>query len=78
MAQWFARRFLIKALLRYFSALYLYTWHTRHRTDGIPASHGCIRMRNHDILELFELISEKALVYISEHKLDLNSLGLLG
>ena len=45
---------------------------------GIPASHGCIRMRNHDILELFELIPEKALVYISEHKLDLNSLGLLG
>ena len=44
---------------------------------GIPASHGCIRMRNHDILELFELIPEKALVYISEHKLDLNSLGLL-
>ena len=54
-----------------------------HGTDeegrlGAPASHGCIRMRNHDILELFELIPEKALVYISEHKLDLNSLGLLG
>ena len=39
---------------------------------GIPASHGCIRMRNQDILELFDLIPEKALVYISEQKLDLN------
>lgn len=33
---------------------------------GIPKSHGCIRMRNVDVIELFDLISEKALVYISE------------
>ena len=33
---------------------------------GIPLSHGCIRMRNEDVLEVFDLISEDALVYISE------------
>ncbi len=27
---------------------------------GIPVSHGCIRMRNQDILELFELILIKS------------------
>ena len=33
---------------------------------GIPMSHGCIRMRNTEIIELFDLIPEEALVYISE------------
>ncbi|MFT4020677.1 MAG: cell wall-recycling L,D-carboxypeptidase ElsL [Acinetobacter sp.] len=33
---------------------------------GIPVSHGCIRMRNTDIVELFQLIDENALVYLSE------------
>ena len=37
---------------------------------GIPMSHGCIRMKNDEIIELFELISEQALVYISEHTLE--------
>ena len=32
---------------------------------GIPMSHGCIRMRNHEVIELFNLISEDALVFIS-------------
>ena len=36
---------------------------------GIPMSHGCIRMRNDDVVELFELIPEQALVFISEHSL---------
>lgn len=40
---------------------------------GIPMSHGCIRMRNDDVIELFELIPEQALVFISEHSL--NSTG---
>ncbi|WP_445660928.1 cell wall-recycling L,D-carboxypeptidase ElsL [Acinetobacter sp. F16] len=40
---------------------------------GIPMSHGCIRMRNDDVVELFELIPEQALVFISEHSL--NSTG---
>ena len=38
---------------------------------GIPMSHGCIRMHNADVIELFDQISENALVYISEQKLDL-------
>lgn len=33
---------------------------------GLPMSHGCIRMRNADIAEVFELIPEHALVYITE------------
>lgn len=37
---------------------------------GIPMSHGCIRMKNDEIIELFDLISEDALVYISEHSLE--------
>ncbi|KAB1859607.1 L,D-transpeptidase [Acinetobacter tandoii] len=39
---------------------------------GIPMSHGCIRMRNQDVIELFELIPENALVYISEQTLNLS------
>lgn len=31
---------------------------------GVPASHGCIRMRNHDIVELFELVRIGTLVRI--------------
>lgn len=37
---------------------------------GIPMSHGCIRMRNTDLIELFDLVNEQALVYISEHSLE--------
>ncbi|MEB3754858.1 cell wall-recycling L,D-carboxypeptidase ElsL [Acinetobacter sp. MD2(2019)] len=33
---------------------------------GVAASHGCIRMRNDDVMELFELIPEQALIYLSE------------
>lgn len=33
---------------------------------GIAMSHGCVRMRNTDIVELFDLIPEGALVYLSE------------
>lgn len=36
---------------------------------GIPVSHGCIRMRNSEIIELFDLVPEEALVYISEKSL---------
>ena len=37
---------------------------------SIPMSHGRIRMRNQDVIELFDLIPEQALVYISEHRLN--------
>lgn len=39
---------------------------------GVALSHGCIRMRNRDVIELYDLIPEQALVYISEHALNLN------
>ena len=39
---------------------------------GIPMSHGCIRMKNDEIIELFELVPEHALVYISEQMLENN------
>ncbi len=31
---------------------------------GIPASHGCVRMRNSDLLELFELVDTDTLVEV--------------
>lgn len=33
---------------------------------GEPCSHGCIRMRNEDVIELFELLSVSTLVQIDE------------
>ncbi len=33
---------------------------------GQPASHGCIRMKNADIIELFDQLPERALVWIIE------------
>ena len=33
---------------------------------GVPGSAGCIRMRNHDVIELFELVSEGCEVNLSE------------
>ncbi len=38
---------------------------------GTPLSHGCIRMRNQDVIELFNSIEPGALVYISENALDI-------
>lgn len=43
---------------------------------GEPLSHGCIRMRNPEVAELFDLIREDALVYISEQALDLGRLNV--
>lgn len=34
---------------------------------GSPASHGCIRMRNKDVAELFDLVDEKTYVLILEN-----------
>jgi lipoprotein-anchoring transpeptidase ErfK/SrfK len=33
---------------------------------GTPASHGCIRMRNKDVIELFERVDEDTLVVITQ------------
>lgn len=34
---------------------------------GIPSSHGCIKMANHDLIELFELVRVGTPVTIMEH-----------
>jgi phosphoserine phosphatase SerB len=46
---------------------YIY-FHGTHREDllGTPASHGCIRLANRDMLELFDLVPEGAAVFISK------------
>lgn len=36
---------------------------------GEPLSHGCIRMRNADVIELFDLVDVNATVYLSEQTL---------
>ena len=38
---------------------------------GIAQSHGCIRMRNQDIIELFDLVEQNCSVYLSEQCIDL-------
>ena len=46
---------------------FIYIHGTRHEDKiGTPASHGCIRMRNTDVVELFELVDEGAQVIIDE------------
>ena len=46
-------------------ARYIYIHGTNHEEQiGEPASHGCIRMRNADLLELFELVEVGAPVVI--------------
>jgi len=37
-----------------------------HAEMGKPGSHGCIRMRNADVIELFNLVPIRTLVEISE------------
>jgi|SRR5215469_10532602 len=44
---------------------FIYIHGTRHEDKiGTPASHGCVRMRNADVLELFELVEEGTPVVI--------------
>ena len=44
---------------------YIYIHGTNHEDDiGRPASHGCVRLRNADVIELFELVSDGAEVRI--------------
>ena len=46
---------------------FIYIHGTKHEDEiGTPASHGCIRMRNADIMELFELVDETTQVVIRE------------
>ena len=44
---------------------FIYIHGTRHEDKiGEAASHGCVRMRNHDVIELFELVDEGTPVVI--------------
>jgi len=46
---------------------YIYIHGTKHEDKiGAPDSHGCIRMRNADVIELFELVDETTQVVIRE------------
>lgn len=46
---------------------FIYIHGTKHEDKiGSPASHGCIRMRNTDVVELFELVDETTAVVIRE------------
>jgi len=46
---------------------FIYIHGTKHEDKiGLPASHGCIRMRNDDVIELFELVNETTQVVIRE------------
>ncbi len=46
---------------------YIYIHGTKHEDRiGTPDSHGCIRMRNADVIELFQLVEEGTSVVISE------------
>jgi L,D-transpeptidase YbiS len=46
---------------------FIYIHGTRHEDKiGNPASHGCVRMRNADVVELFDLVDEGAHVTIEE------------
>jgi L,D-transpeptidase YbiS len=46
---------------------FIYIHGTRHEDKiGRPDSHGCIRMRNADVIELFELVDEGTPVLIEE------------
>jgi lipoprotein-anchoring transpeptidase ErfK/SrfK len=46
---------------------FIYIHGTKHEDKiGNPASHGCVRMRNADVIELFDLVDEGAHVTIEE------------
>jgi lipoprotein-anchoring transpeptidase ErfK/SrfK len=46
---------------------FIYIHGTKHEDKiGNPASHGCVRMRNADVIELFDLVDEGAQVTIEE------------
>jgi lipoprotein-anchoring transpeptidase ErfK/SrfK len=46
---------------------FIYIHGTKHEDKiGLPTSHGCIRMRNDDVIELFELVDETTQVVIRE------------
>jgi UDP-N-acetylmuramate--alanine ligase len=55
---------------------YIYI-HGTGREDliGAPLSHGCVCLRNHDVIRLFDTVSEGALVYIEPPAIVVNGRG---
>lgn len=46
---------------------YIYIHGTNNELGiGRPGSHGCVRLRNHDMIELYDLVSEGCEVWIGE------------
>jgi lipoprotein-anchoring transpeptidase ErfK/SrfK len=46
---------------------FIYIHGTKHENRmGVPDSHGCIRMRNADVIELFDMVDETTQVVIRE------------
>ena len=46
---------------------FIYIHGTKHEDKiGRPDSHGCVRMRNADVIELFDLVDEETPVVIQE------------
>jgi len=46
---------------------FIYIHGTKHEDEvGSPASRGCVRMRNADIIDLFDLVEEGTAVVIEE------------
>ncbi len=46
---------------------FIYIHGTKHEDKiGSPASHGCIRMRNDDVIDLFDLVDQDTPVVIRE------------
>ena len=46
---------------------FIYIHGTKHEDKiGSPASHGCVRMRNADVIDLFDLVDEDTPVVIRE------------
>ncbi len=45
--------------------IYIHGTHEEHRI-GQPASHGCVRMTGHDVIELYDRVRENGLVLIVE------------
>jgi len=46
---------------------FIYIHGTKHENQiGRPASHGCVRMRNADVVDLFDLVDEGTPVIIEE------------
>ena len=46
---------------------FVYIHGTKHEDKvGTPASHGCVRMRNEDVIELFEMVDEGTPVVIEQ------------